>query len=152
MLANLCYGFGASLGKRKENFSPLMASFLISTSATFVVWSLWFLRGGQLATFSNLSLRDLAFDAHAGCFRDGSGFFAFLPAPEAGGGCECFADYFFGAGVGSISGPVFFSERLSAVSELAGMVLIGLGLAVLDGRPWRYVSRTARRRRAPLEP
>ncbi len=152
MLANFCYGFGASLGKRKEHFSPLIASFLISASATFVVWTLWFLRGGQLVeTFSNLALETWLSVLMLGVFGTGLAFLLYFRLLKRAGAVNVLLTTFLVPVWAQFLGLFFLGEVLSSW-ELAGMVLIGLGLAVLDGRPWRYVSRTARRRRVPLEP
>ena len=160
MLANFCYGFGASLGKRKEHFSPLIASFLISTSATFVVWTLWFLRGGQLATFSNLSLETWLSTLMLGVFGTGLAFLLYFRLLKRAGAVNVLLTTFLVPVWAQFLGLFFLGEALSR-SEFAGMVLIGLGLAVLDGRPWRYINRTVRRRAqrrgaprrgAPLEP
>jgi drug/metabolite transporter (DMT)-like permease len=139
LLAALVYGLGAIYGRRFKGIPPLKIATAQVTAATVILIPLaalvdrpWTLPMPSPAAWSALLAIALLSTALA--------YLLYFRILAVAGATNLVLVTFLLPGSALVLGAVFLHEAVT-LRALAGLVLIGLGLAAIDGRPWGMARR-----------
>jgi drug/metabolite transporter (DMT)-like permease len=144
LMASLSYAFGGTYGRRFRamGIDPLVTAFGMVTASsllllpvTLIVDRPWTLPAPSLATVGALVVLALAATALA--------FIIYFRILATAGATNLLLVTFLIPVSAILLGVTFLDETLRP-AHLAGMALIGCGLAAVDGRPWRQLRRLIR--------
>lgn len=148
LMASLSYALGGTYGRRFRamGIDPLVTAFGMVTASSVLLFPVmlivdrpWTLPAPSLATVGALVVLGLAATALA--------FIIYFRILATAGATNLLLVTFLIPVSAILLGVTFLDETLRP-AHLAGMALIGCGLAAVDGRPWRRLRRLIR----PHEP